>query len=409
MQRKRIALDAIDVVHQRHCGHRDGRCTCTPSYRVQVWDPRLRKLHRKTFRLRAEAITWRDDVRVAVRNGTIRPRTRTTVQEAADALVAGMNDGTVLDRTGKAYKPSTRRSYEQAMTGYLTSDPLARMGLAEVRRADVQDYVDRLRKRGLSPSTIANKIDPLRVIFRRAMRRDEIAVDPTVELELPAVRGRRERIAGRAEAAALIDALPESERALWATALYAGLRRGELRGLRWSDVDLAAEPAVIHVRRTWDDAEGEVDVKTEAGFRSVPLTGRLRALVVEHGLTTRRGGGDLVFGRTASDPFTPTTVRTRALTAWGWKRIPNPEPEGSRMVWVKAREDALDPLTPHEARHCAASYLIEAGLNDLELTATIGHSDSRTTKRIYGHLFPDSGATIAAKLDAYLDTPPLAS
>jgi integrase len=90
------------------------------------------------------------------------------------------------------------------------------------------------------------------------MRRDEIAVDPTVELELPAVRGRRERIAGRAEAAALIDALPEAERALWATALYAGLRRGELRAMRWSDVDLAAEPAVIHVRRTWDDVEGTI-------------------------------------------------------------------------------------------------------------------------------------------------------
>jgi integrase len=62
---------------------------------------------------------------------------------------------------------------------------------------------------------------------------------------------------------------------------------------------------------------------------------------------------------------------------------------------------ALDPIAPHEGRHSAASYLIEAGLNDLELTATIGHSDSRTTKRIYGHLFPDSSATIAAKLDAY--------
>jgi integrase len=173
--------------------------------------------------------------------------------------------------------------------------------------------------------------------------------------------------------------------------------------MRWSDVDLAAEPAVIRVERTWDDTEGEVDVKTEAGHRTVPLTGRLRALVVEHGLTTRRGGDDLVFGRTASDPFTPTTVRTRALTAWGWKRIANPEPEGSRFVWVKEREDALEPLTPHEARHCAASYLIEAGLNDLEVTATIGHCDSRTTKRIYGHLFPDSGATIAAKLDAYLE------
>lgn len=41
-------------------------------------------------------------------------------------------------------------------------------------------------------------------------------------------------------------------------------------------------------------------------------------------------------------------------------------------------------------------------LNDLELTATLGHSDVRTTKNIYGHLFPDSGAKIAAKLDAYL-------
>ena len=79
----------------------------------------------------------------------------------------------------------------------------------------------------------------------------------------------------------------------------------------------------------------------------------------------------------------------------------NPQQQGPKTVWVKARPDAHEPIAPHEGRHSAASYLIEAGLNDLELTATIGHSDSRTTKRIYGHLFPDSSATIAAKLDAY--------
>lgn len=154
---------------------------------------------------------------------------------------------------------------------------------------------------------------------------------------------------------------------------------------------------MIHVRRTWDYAEGEVDTKTDVGFRTVPLTGRLRTLIVERGLATRRGGDDLVFGRTASDPLTPTTVRTRALKAWGWKR------EDGEWVPSGTPSPALEPLTPHEARHCAASYFIEAGLNDLELTATIGHSDSRTTRRIYAHLFPDSGATIAAKLDAYLD------
>jgi integrase len=390
-----MPLDGIDIVHQRKCA-KGGRCNCIPSYRVQVWDPRARKLHRKTFRVRAEAIGWRDDVRIAVRSGTVRPHSRTTVQEAADALVAGMTDGSILDRTGKPYKPSTRRSYAQAIEAYLQPDPLAALALTAVRRRDVQDYVDRLREHGLSPSTIANKLDPIRVVFRRAIRRDEIAVDPTVELELPAVRGRRDRIASRTEAAALIDAVPDSEKALWATAFYAGLRRGELRALRWSDVDLAAEPAVLHVRRTWDDAEGEVDVKTEAGCRTVPLTGRLRSLIVEHGLATRRGGDDLVFGRTASDPFTPTTVRLRALKAWGWKR--------EKREWVPSGVPSppLQPLSPHEARHCAASYLIEAGLNDVELTVTLGHSDVRTTKNIYGHLFPDSGATIAAKLDAYL-------
>jgi integrase len=111
---------------------------------------------------------------------------------------------------------------------------------------------------------------------------------------------------------------------------------------------------------------------------------------------------DVRFGRTAADPFIPSTMRSRALRAWGWKETPNPEPQGPKTIWVKARADALEPIAPHEGRHSAASYLIEAGLNDLELTATIGHSDSRSTKRIYGHLFPDSSATIAAKLDAYL-------
>ena len=47
------------------------------------------------------------------------------------------------------------------------------------------------------------------------------------------------------------------------------------------------------------------------------------------------------------------------------------------------------------------AVMSDESLTDTELTATIGHSDSRTTKRIYGHLFPDSSATIAAKLDAY--------
>lgn len=148
------------------------------SYRVQVWDPRAGKLHRKTFRVLAEARTWRDDVRIAVKHGTMRSASRTTVSEAAQALVGGMEAGTVLDRSGRPYKPATRRSYQQALRDYVVPD-IGPRALSDVRRADVQDMVDRWRACGLSPSTIANKLDPLRVLYRRAVNRDEVTIDPT--------------------------------------------------------------------------------------------------------------------------------------------------------------------------------------------------------------------------------------
>jgi integrase len=196
------------------------------------------------------------------------------------------------------------------------------------------------------------------------------------------------------------DRLDDSERAQWATAFYGGLRRGELRGLECVDLDF--DDGVIRVERGWDDNEGAQDTKTDAGRRAVPMTATLKRMLREHLVATGRRDHDLVFGRTARDPFVASTVRARALRAWGWKHVSNPDCEARpKMIWVKAREDALKPIALHEARHSAASYLIEAGLNDLELTAMIGHSDSRTTRNIYGHLFPDSTANVTAKMDAY--------
>lgn len=138
--------------------------------------------------------------------------------------------------------------------------------------------------------------------------------------------------------------------------------------------------------------------KTIAGKRTVPLAGALRRHLVAHKLASRRHGEDLIFGRTPGEPFIPSTVRARALTAW--------KAENARRLNDTEDPETVEllvPLTLHEARHSAASYLIEAGLNDLELTAMIGHSDPRTTKTIYGHLFPDSSEKVAAKLDAYLE------
>lgn len=258
----------------------------------------------------------------------------------------------------------------------------------------------------MAPSSIRNNLDPLRVIVREAIDDDNkgVTVDPMAGMKLPQGYKRRERVADRAEAQQLLDALPESERALWACAFYGTLRRGELRALRWCDVDF--EEGVIRVAHGWDDVEGEQEPKSDAGERCVPLAGILRKVLAAHKLASGRGGDDLVFGRTATLPFTASTVGERARRAWGWKQVANPalalDPDAKpKMVWVKAREDALEPIVLHEARHSAASYLIEADLNDLELTAMVGHSDSRTTKTIYGHLFPDSRVKVTAKLDDY--------
>src|SRR3954447_16952763 len=58
-----------------------------------------------------------------------------------------------------------------------------------------------------------------------------VSVNPTTGLQLPAVRGRRDRVAAPQEAAKLLELVPEGDRAIWGTAMYAGLRRGELLAL----------------------------------------------------------------------------------------------------------------------------------------------------------------------------------
>lgn len=69
------------------------------------------------------------------------------------------------------------------------------------------------------------------------------------------MRNNRTRIEPSTTAEALIAALPESEQAFWALALFAGLRRGELRALQVDDIDF--EAGLVRVQRGWNDVEGE--------------------------------------------------------------------------------------------------------------------------------------------------------
>jgi integrase len=191
------------------------------------------------------------------------------------------------------------------------------------------------------------------------------------------------------ECVALLAALPESDRPLWATAMYAGLRRGELMALRIEDVDLAT--GRIHVRRSWDVIEGEIAPKSAKGDRSVPVPAVLRDYLDEHLMSLEWSEG-LVFGVSAVTPFWPSPTRERADRAW-------------------ERAD-LNPITLHECRHTFASLMIAAGVNAKALSTYMGHANISITLDRYGHLMPGNEEEAAALLDAFLArsvTPELAT
>ena len=167
-----------------------------------------------------------------------------------------------------------------------------------------------------------------------------LLVNPTTNLRLPIADSRRERAASPREVGELLNALPPDLQALWATAALGGLRRGELRALRVADVDFPAVTA-IRVSRGWDEVEGPIEPKSQKGRRTVPVASALRRYLLEQKIRTGRDGDELLFGRTATEPFTPTHVRKRALATWAAANARR-EREGL---------PALEPLGLHEARH----------------------------------------------------------
>jgi integrase len=366
--------------HSRSCPAPEGRCTCTPSWEAWAYDRRTGRKVRKTFSTQAAAKAWRAEATTAVRRGSLRAVPSLTLREAAAAWLAGARDGSIRNRSGDRYKPSAIRGYEAALERRVLPD-LGGAKLSDITRGDVQDLADRMLAEGADPSTIRNAIMPLRVIFRRAIARGEVGVNPCTGLELPAVRGRRDRIASPEEAARLLAALPEGDRALWATAMYAGLRAGELMALAWTEVDLAS--GLIRVERAYDPKEDElVEVKSRAGRRRVPIAAVLRDHLVEHKLRT--GGEGLVFGRTGGRPFNQSTIRRRAIASWA------------------AAGDDFVPIGLHECRHTFASLMIAAGVNAKALSTYMGHASITITLDRYGHLMPGNEDEAAGLLDAYL-------
>jgi integrase len=360
--------------HSRSCA-RQARCRCP--YEAFVYSKRDGKKIRNTFPTHAAAVAWRNDASTAVRKKLLRAPSTVTVGQAAEQWLNDARAGIIRTRSGDPYKPAAIRTYEKALRLQVLPE-LRHRRLTDVSRTDLQDLVDQLVAKGLAASTVVVALLPLRAMFRRALARGDVAVNPTTGLAMPAVRGGRDRIADPAECDLLLAALKPEDRPLWATAMFGGLRRGELMALRVEDIDLGA--GVIYVHRGWDLVEGEI--KTKSGHeRKVPIAVALRDYLDQHMLGLGHKDG-LVFGETAVLPFTPSHVSRRADSAW--------------------KKATLARITLHECRHTFASLMIAAGVNAKALSTYMGHANISITMDRYGHLMPGNEDEAAALLDAYM-------
>jgi integrase len=226
----------VEVRHQKQCASHDGRrCSCSPTFSAVVVVGRVngkRKRKREPFPTEAEAVAWRNEALVAIKKGKLRAHAPISMRAAVEQFIAGARAGAVRNRSGDTYKPSALRGIDEAFRLRVVPD-LGPRQLADVKRGDLQLLVGRMQAASLSPSTVRNTINAVRALYRWATQHDLVEPDanPTVGLALPAVRGRRDRIASPQEAELLLGALPEADRSLWTSALRTGLRRGELRAL----------------------------------------------------------------------------------------------------------------------------------------------------------------------------------
>lgn len=169
-----------------------------------------------------------------------------------------------------------------------------------------------------------------------------------------------------------------------------------MQALRCEDIDLARN--LIHVRKGWDQEEGEIEPKSEAAKRTIPLLAILRDFLDEQLVRTGRDGTDRIFGRAADQVFYPSTFDGRARRAW----------KAYNLAEREAAEDEkrlpvlLTLLTLHECRHTFASLLIDTGANPKAIQMVMGHSKIQTTFDVYGHLLPGSYDDVRARMDAYL-------
>ena len=249
--------------------------------------------------------------------------------------------------------PKTRESYDQVSAAYILP-AVGVLQLEDVTPEHVQEAVNAAADRGGRQAQIVYAV--IHAVMRRAYRSRLIPFNPADAVDRPVhdqEQGKALSAADLAEAEPLIlDDLALS------LALYAGLRRGEICGLQWQDVDLKG--GVLRIRRQRCRAGGDLitkSPKSRAGVRDVPISAELL-------------------------PLLKAAFR---IAPHDW--VVDVAPEAITRRWSKLQKQLAmeDQYRLHDLRHTYGSRLVLDGVNLRVVQYLMGHSKIDVTMRVYSH------------------------
>jgi integrase len=364
-------------------------------YVDQAGDRRL-----KTFAKKKAADAFRDIANVEIRAGIHTADSASKTIAEAGRLWLETGDKAGLER-------STLAAYRQHLKLHI--EPyLGNVKLSQLSAPMVREFEDKLARgdmpEGVPPQprtrVMVRKVRvSLSSLLSDAQERGLVSRNVVRDLRRTRARGverkaeRRQKgklkvgvdIPTREEIKAIVEAAKGRWRPILLTAIFTGLRASELRGLRWSDVDL--DKRELHVRQRADRYSAIGKPKSESGERTVPLTPivvntlrewKLACPKSEAGLAFPSSGGLVEHHKNIVERgLIPTLIAAGVTTG----------PEGEKVK--RAKYTGL-----HALRHFYASWCINRRVDGgLELPAKVvqerlGHSSIMMTMDVYGHLFP---------------------
>lgn len=293
-------------------------------------------------------------------------------------------------------KPSTAGFYGQYLRLYVLPKFGEQM-LDAIRREDVKAFIAALRQKGLARNTIRLAVTTLRAVLNAAIEDRLIEHNPAhglgrfVKSEKPA----REAVSLRPSdveklLAAAREHLEWRDYALIATAVRAGLRQGEIAGLRWADVHLGSGPndpdRCLIIQRNYDRRWSRTMLTPKnRKSRRVDLSRELREilLMLHHQKATEGWAdpsGNLVFPSEAGTPIEMNNFYARVF----------------KPLLARA---GLRPMRFHDLRHTFGTLLIQAGAPLAYVRDQMGHSSIQVTVDVYGHLVPGANVAFMDKVD----------